>query len=63
METLLDTEFSLIRQRRADAGLGWLTTKPEALAAPLDVMSLGEFEPDVWIPSSHPAARRGSERS
>jgi hypothetical protein len=22
-------------------------------------MSLGEFEPDVWIPSSHPAARRG----
>ena len=22
-------------------------------------MSLGEFEPDVWIPSSHPAARCG----
>jgi hypothetical protein len=22
-------------------------------------MSLGEFEPDVWIPSSHPAAGRG----
>jgi hypothetical protein len=60
METPLDVEFSLIRQHRADAGLGWLTTKPEALAAPLDVMSLGEFEPDVWIPSTHPAARRGS---
>ena len=30
----------------------------EALAAPLDVMNLGEFEPDVWIPASHPAARR-----
>jgi len=60
METPLDAEFSLIRQRRADAGLGWLTTKPEALAAPLDAMSLGEFEPDVWIPSSHAAARRGS---
>src|SRR5271165_5358841 len=60
METPLDAEFSVIRQRRADAGLGWLTTKPEALAAPLDVMSLGEFEPDVWIPSSHPAARRAS---
>src|SRR5271169_5339203 len=60
METPLDAEFSSIRQHRADAGLGWLTTKPEALAAPLDVMSLGEFEPDVWIPSSHPAARRGS---
>jgi hypothetical protein len=25
---------------------------------PLDVMNLGEFEPDVWIPASHPAARR-----
>ncbi len=60
METLLYAEFSLIRQHRADAGLGWMTTKPEALAAPLDVMSLGEFEPDVWIPSSHAAARRGS---
>src|SRR5271165_964750 len=60
METPLDAEFSVIRQRRADAGLGWLTTKPEALAAPLDVMSLGEFEPDVWIPSSHAAARRAS---
>jgi DNA-binding transcriptional LysR family regulator len=60
METPLDAEFSLIRQHRADAGLGWLATAPEALPAPLDVMSLGEFEPDVWIPSSHPAARRGT---
>jgi hypothetical protein len=60
METPLDAEFSVIRQRRADAGLGWLTTSPEALPAPLDVMSLGEFEPDVWIPRSHAAARRGS---
>jgi len=23
-------------------------------------MSLGEFEPDLWIPASHPAGRRGS---
>ena len=23
-------------------------------------MSLGNFEPDVWIPSAHPAARRGT---
>jgi DNA-binding transcriptional LysR family regulator len=60
METPLDAEFSLIRQHRADAGLGWLTTSPDALAAPLDGISLREFEPDVWIPSSHPAARRGS---
>src|SRR6266702_2438893 len=52
MDTPLDAEFSLIQQRRADAGLGWLTARPEALPAPLDAMSLGEFEPDVWIPSS-----------
>src|SRR5689334_11363171 len=60
MEAALDAGFSLIRQRRADAGLGWLTDPPEALPAPLDVMSLGNFEPDVWIPSAHPAARRGT---
>jgi len=60
LETPLDAEFSLIRQHRADASLGWLTTGPEAVPAPLDVMSLAEFEPDVWVPSSHPAARRGS---
>jgi len=60
LETALDTEFSLIRTRRADAGLGWLTTSPEALPAPLDAMSLGEFEPDVWVPAPHAAARRGA---
>jgi DNA-binding transcriptional LysR family regulator len=60
LEAPLDAEFSLIRQRRADAGLGWLTASPEALPAPLDVMSLGDFEPDVWIPSRHPAAGRGT---
>ena len=59
LETALDAEFSPIRQRQADAGLGWLITSPDALLAPLEAMSLGEFEPDVWIPSSHPAARRG----
>jgi DNA-binding transcriptional LysR family regulator len=60
METPLDAEFSLIQQHRADAGLGWLTAGPEALPSPLDVMGLAEFEPDVWIPSSHVAARRGT---
>jgi DNA-binding transcriptional LysR family regulator len=60
LESALDAEFSLIRTRRADAGLGWLTTSPEALPAPLDVMILGEFEPDVWIPSTHAAARCGA---
>jgi len=60
LEAPLDAEFSMIRQHRADAGLGWLTAGPEALPAPLDVMSLGNFEPDTWVPSRHPAARRGT---
>src|SRR5580692_877094 len=60
MEAPLDAEFSLIRQHRADAGLGWLMTSIEALPSPLDAISLGEFEPDVWIPAPHTAARRGT---
>jgi len=36
-----------------------LTTSPEALPDPLDVMILGEFEPEVWIPSWHPAVQCG----
>jgi DNA-binding transcriptional LysR family regulator len=60
MDAPFDTEFSLIRQRRVDAGLGWLTARPEKLPAPLDVMSLGNFEPEVWVPSTHPSARRGA---
>ena len=27
-----------------------------ALPAPVEVMSLGDFEPDVWLPADHPAA-------
>jgi len=60
LERPLDGGFSLIQQRQADAGLGWLTTSPCTLPDPLDVMSLGEFEPEVWIPGAHPAARRGT---
>jgi DNA-binding transcriptional LysR family regulator len=39
--TTLDRDFSPVRQRRADAGLGWLTAKGEDVPAPLEVMSLG----------------------
>jgi DNA-binding transcriptional LysR family regulator len=60
LEIPLDAGFSPICQRRADAGLGWLTTADEAMPAPLEVMSLGEFAPEVWIPSSHPAALQGT---
>jgi hypothetical protein len=60
LEAGLDAEFSLIRARRADAGLGWLTDEPDTLPAPLDAMIVGEFEPEVWIPSAHAAARRGT---
>jgi DNA-binding transcriptional LysR family regulator len=60
LETALDAEFSLVGTRRADAGLGWLTAGPETLPAPLDAMVLGEFEPEVWVPSTHDAAGRGT---
>lgn len=60
LETALDAEFSLIYTRRADACLGWLTTGPQALPAVLDAMILGEFEPDLWIPSWHAATHRGT---
>ena len=59
METHLDGEFSLIHQHRADAGLGWLTARDETLPASVEVMRIGEFEPTVWIASSHPAASSG----
>jgi hypothetical protein len=60
LETPLDAEFSLIGTRRADAGLGWLTTGPEALPTALEAMVVGVFEPGAWIPAAHPAARRGA---
>jgi DNA-binding transcriptional LysR family regulator len=58
METPVDAEFSLIRQRRADAAVGWLIPPLDPLPDLLEVMSLGEFEPEAWIPSSS-----GSDRS
>jgi DNA-binding transcriptional LysR family regulator len=60
LETALDPEFSLISTRRADAGLGWLTARQETLPASLEVMAVGEFEPEVWVPAAHTAARRGA---
>ena len=60
LETALDAEFSLISTRRADAGLGWLTTRPETLPDALEVMTVSEFEPEVWVPATHTAARRGT---
>ena len=58
LEKTLDAEFSLVGHCRADAGVGWLTAAGDSLPAPLEVMSLGEFEPDVWLPATHPAAPR-----
>jgi DNA-binding transcriptional LysR family regulator len=52
METPLDAGFSLISKRRADAGLGWLTADNDALAESLEVMRLGEFQPEVWVQSA-----------
>jgi DNA-binding transcriptional LysR family regulator len=59
LDEAFDADFSPICQHRADAGLGWLTARPDSLPAPLEAMNLGQFEPDVWIPFLHPAARRG----
>jgi DNA-binding transcriptional LysR family regulator len=59
LETPLETDFSPISTRRADAGLGWLTAGPEIVPAALEVMTVGEFEPEVWVPATHTAARRG----
>jgi DNA-binding transcriptional LysR family regulator len=59
MDIALGAEFSPIRQRQADAGLDWTDPASPDLPAPLDVMHLGEFEPDVWVPETHPAASRG----
>jgi len=60
LETALDAEFSLISTRRADAGLGWLTTGRQTVPAALEVMTVGEFAPGVWVPATHAAARRGT---
>jgi len=60
LEAPLDAEFTLIRQRRADAGLGWLTAADAAAPDSLDVMSLAEFEPELWVPSASAAGKRGT---
>jgi DNA-binding transcriptional LysR family regulator len=60
LETALDAEFSLISTRRAEAGLGWLTPGPQTVPAALEVITVGEFEPEVWVSSTHTAARRGT---
>jgi len=59
LEAPVDAGFSLIRNRRADAALGWVMSDPAVLPDPLDVMSLGEFEPEVWVPARAAAAGRG----
>jgi hypothetical protein len=64
LEVPLDARFSLIRRRHADAALGWLPgpavlSGPAAPPGPLDVMTLGEFEPEVWIPARAGIGKRG----
>jgi hypothetical protein len=51
LEAPVDAGFSLIRQQRADAALGWVMSDPAVLPDPLDVMTLGKFEPEVWVPA------------
>jgi DNA-binding transcriptional LysR family regulator len=58
LEMALDADFSLIGTRRADAGLAWLTA--QTVPAGFEAMAVGEFEPEVWVPSAHPAGCRGA---
>ncbi len=57
VEGAVDADFGPVQRRQADAALGWLRAQPPD---PLDAMALGDFEPDAWLPASHPAAQRGS---
>lgn len=59
LDTPLDPGFSLIRRRQADAALGWVTADPAVLPDPLDVMALGQFEPEVWVPAKAVSRDRG----
>ena len=59
LEAPVDAGFSLIRRRHADAALGWVMSDPAGLPGPLDVMTLGEFEPEVWIPARAGIGKRG----
>ena len=52
LEAPVDAEFTPIRERRADAGLGWLMSPRDALPESLDVMILADFEPEVWMPAT-----------
>jgi DNA-binding transcriptional LysR family regulator len=58
LEVQLDAEFSVIRRRHADAALGWVM--PDAARpGPLDFMTLGEFEPELWVPARAGIRDRG----
>jgi DNA-binding transcriptional LysR family regulator len=59
LEGPLDARISVIRRRQADAALGWVMPDPAVMSGPLDVMTLGEFEPEVWIPARAGAGKRG----
>ena len=63
LEAPVDAGFSLIRQRRADAALGWVRSDQTALPDPLDVMALGEFEPEVWIPARATARTKAKAKA
>jgi hypothetical protein len=51
---------SLIGERRADIGLDWLAARRLRLPGGTEAMRIGHFEPGVWLPATHPAARRGA---
>jgi DNA-binding transcriptional LysR family regulator len=60
LETPVDADFTLLRRRHADAALGWVTSHPAVQPDLLDVLTLGEFEPEAWVPATAHAGDRGA---
>jgi hypothetical protein len=56
LEGPLEAEFPQVPLRQADSALGWLAD-PALLPDSLDAMTLGEFEPEAWLPAALVAGR------
>jgi len=60
LESALDADFSVIRERRADAAIGWLPAPESDMGGAFEVMTVGEYAPEVWITARQAAGRAGA---
>jgi DNA-binding transcriptional LysR family regulator len=60
LEAALDASLSTIGRRQADAALGWVVSDPAGYSGPVEVMVLGEFEPEAWIPARAGTGKPGA---